>query len=803
MCRIGRALPWLLFGSLALLPVLALAQSAEVPGAGRLLGRVTDDRTRQPVPQANVLVVHRGLHTLTADDGTFTFDNVPAGACTLSVTHMGYAPFLGPVVVVEGGEARLDVALVLRAVPLAEITVTPGNFSFMGQGTGLRQTMSREDVQAVPQIGDDIFRAVNRLPGLASNDYSAHFGVRGGRHDETLILLDGLQLYEPYHLKDFNEGAISIIDAESIEGVQLMTGGFPAKYGDKRSGVLDITSRTPEPGPATFDLGTSLMNTRGMGRGRFSGDRGTWLAFGRVGYMGPVFQFIDQADLPRPDYEDVFARTTYRLSPHQELAFEVLHAGDRYKYDIPATTGFLDTIDTREVANTKYGNSYVWSTLRSTFGPRLSVRTLVAGGLITRTREGFERDVLKTAPFYFLQNDRRYTTFTAAQDWTLGLSDDNLLNLGLDVRQQRNRDRFHTIVYNDPDDPEPPDPGEFPIVTNTSFRKSGTRLSAYASDRWRVTRPLVLEAGVRYDHATWTGDDDVSPRVSAALDLGHAMTARIGWGVYRQIQGIDDVAALNNATTYYRSERSEQWTIGWDRVGAKGSVLRVEGYYKRGTQLRPVFRNWKGAVDAFPEPNEDRIEVFPNHTASQGVEVYFDRPLGEHWTMRASYSFAIADEDVRLIRNVNSPDPLTYDLSHPNPQDQRHAANADLTYRIRRWTVNGSFAFHSGWPSTPEHLVPVTNDLGQPDFAIRPGKLYSERLPDYLRLDLRITRRWPTRLGEFGGSLEVINVTNHANVFGYDSFRIKDANGRITMERGEETWFSIFPNLGFTWSVHF
>jgi hypothetical protein len=582
-----------------------------------------------------------------------------------------------------------------------------------------------------------------------------------------------------------------------------MTGGFPARYGDKRSGVLDIRSRTPEPDRTSFDLGVSLMNTRAMGRGTFAGNQGAWLAFARVGYMGPVFQFIDQADLPKPDYEDVFARTSYKLSPHHELSVDVQHAGDRYLYDIPATTGFLDTISTREKANTRYGNSYVWTTLKSALGSRTAVSTMLSGGLITRSREGSERQVGVVAPYYYLNNDRRYTTFGVAQDWTHSFSDRNLVDLGVDYRDQRNDDTYQTIIYGDPDDPEPPPPGEYPILTNTRFAKAGSRLSLYLSDRWRVVTPLVLEAGARYDQASWTGDQDVSPRASAVVSLGRGMTARVGWGYYRQMQGIDDVAALNSSTTYYPSELSELWTAGWDRVGAKGSLLRIEGYWKRGSSLRPVFRNWKGAIDAFPEVNEDRIQVFPDRNASKGVEVYLDRPLSEHFTARASYSYAIADEEVVRIRNVNSSEPLTYDLAHPNPQDQHHAANADLTWRARRWTLNGSFAFHSGWPATLEHLVPVMNDQGQPDQAVRPEKIYGDWLPDYMRFDMRLTRRWPTRMGEFGASLEVINATNHTNVFGYDYFRFRDPSGQLALEQGEETWFSVFPNLGVTWSVSF
>src|SRR5262245_55173796 len=256
-------------------PALATAQTPGGAPSATVRGRVTDAQSKEPVGQAEIAVVRTGLRAYTEDDGRFVLEHVPAGLCTLSVTRMGYAPLRREVTIAEGVETRLDLQLTRNAVRLEEVTVTPGTFSFMGQGTGTRQTMSREDVQAVPQIGDDIFRAVNRLPGLASNDYSAHFGIRGGRHDETLILLDGLQLYEPYHLKDFNEGAVSIIDAETIDGVQLMTGGFPARYGNKRSGVFDITSRTPERNRTYLDVGTSFMNTRAMGSGSFACDQGS------------------------------------------------------------------------------------------------------------------------------------------------------------------------------------------------------------------------------------------------------------------------------------------------------------------------------------------------------------------------------------------------------------------------------------------------------------------------------------------------------------------------------------------------
>ena len=791
----------LLGALLGLAPSFVVAQPTSPPPSTTIRGRVTDSESGDPIGQAEVVIVGINGRSYTDEEGRFVVEGIALGTYTLSVTRQGYVP-LRRELVVESSMPTLELQLNRSAIRLEEVVVAPGSFSFMGRGANTRQTMSREDVEAVPQIGDDIFRAVNRLPGLSSNDYAAHFGIRGGRHDETLILLDGLELYEPYHLKDFNEGAISIIDAETIDGVQLMTGGFPARYGNRRSGVFDITSRTPDPDRAQVELGASFLNTHALAMGPFANGKGSWLAFGRTGYMGPVFQLIDQADLPKPRYEDAFGKASYQLSPKHELALDILHAGDRYTYDIPATTGFLDTINTREAANTHYGNDYVWTTLRSALGPHTNVSTMLSSSLVTRSRDGSERAVQLVAPYYSLSNRRRYSILGVAQDWTRGFSERDILSFGGDFRQVRNTDSYHTVVYQDPDDPTPA-PGEFPIRTNTSLARTGSRVAFYFSNRWRVAKPLVVETGGRFDRATWTGDSDFSPRTSAALDLGRGMTLRLGWGLYRQIQGIDEVAALNGPTRYYRSELSEQWTAGWDRAGSKGALFRVEGYLKRGSHLRPVFRNWKGAVDAFPEPNEDRILVFPRRNSSKGVEVYFDHPLGRSVTARASYSYSITEEEVVRIENVNSSEPLAYALTHPGPQDQRHAANVDFTWRIRVYTLNGSFAYHSGWPSTLEHLVPVTNENGQPDFSVRPLELYGARLPEYMRFDVRATRKWATRWGEFASSLEVINATNHANVFGYDYFKYRNDAGQIILGRGDETWFTILPSLGVTWSRGF
>jgi hypothetical protein len=101
----------------------------------------------------------------------------------------------------------------------------------------------------------------------------------------------------------------------------------------------------------------------------------------------------------------------------------------------------------------------------------------------------------------------------------------------------------------------------------------------------------------------------------------------MGWGRDRQHQAIAVLAALDGLNQYFPSELSKQATVGFEHRFPGGGVLRLEAYHKTGSHLRPVYRNWKGGIDVFPESNEDRILVYPDRSTSKGIELFLDREL--------------------------------------------------------------------------------------------------------------------------------------------------------------------------------
>ena len=80
----------------------------------------------------------------------------------------------------------------------------------------------------------DVLKAIQLLPGVQSGtEAGSGLYVRGGGPDQNLILLDGTPVYNASHLFGF-----SVFNADAINNVKLIKGGFPARYGGRLSSSI-------------------------------------------------------------------------------------------------------------------------------------------------------------------------------------------------------------------------------------------------------------------------------------------------------------------------------------------------------------------------------------------------------------------------------------------------------------------------------------------------------------------------------------------------------------------------------------
>ena len=161
--------------------------------------------------------------------------------------------------------------------------------------------------------------------------------MRGGDGDDVLVRLDGLELARPYHLGDF-DSALSFVTPAAVERAELFTGGYPAQYGDRMGGVVDLTTRTPTP-RRHFSLGLSTVDAEGAMSGHLS-EQASWLLTARRGsYEWPLeFKGLDE----HPRYWDAFGKVALDLGTSQSLLADVLVARDQFELS-SSTAGLART----------------------------------------------------------------------------------------------------------------------------------------------------------------------------------------------------------------------------------------------------------------------------------------------------------------------------------------------------------------------------------------------------------------------------------------------------------------------------
>ena len=240
-------------------------------------------------------------------------------------------------------------------VRMERIVVTPGRFTIY-DSTSARIALSKQEIEQFPLIDNDVMRAGHIFPGVVSSDYSARFSVRGGEKDDISVRLDGMELYNPYHLQDFG-GAVSLIGIDLIQNTELLIGGFPAEYGEKMSGVFDITTRVPNAKQLSANFGVDLINATATLEGPLT-ENGGWLLSARRGYIDLILMLMDIDENYKPQYADVYGKLTYKITPADTFTFNGLYGWDKNRIRVDDVDNNLDSL---------YDNSTAWGKWRHTF----------------------------------------------------------------------------------------------------------------------------------------------------------------------------------------------------------------------------------------------------------------------------------------------------------------------------------------------------------------------------------------------------------------------------------------------------
>ncbi|HLE82884.1 MAG TPA: TonB-dependent receptor, partial [Thermoanaerobaculia bacterium] len=524
-----------------------------------------------------------------------------------------------------------DEAVLARPFLHEEIVVFPSRLSLLHETPEAPFALSREEIESLPHLGGDLFRTMSLLPGTAANDVTAQFSVHGGRRDEVRIVLDGQELYDAFHLQDY-DNALSIVAARSLAGASLTTGAFPASQGDRMSAVLDLRTIDP-PSGRHYVLGLSVLDALASTSGRFADGRGAWLATGRRGSLDLAGEVIGDE---HPAFWDVLAKAELETG-HGRWSAHALVAQDELELDKVEEDGF-------ERLENDYQRAYGWLTHQATPSERLVVETVGSWAKIRRDRAGETRE---EEGRFELRDQRDLEILALSQAWSLELEARHLVRWGWEARR-------YDAAFDYAKDLEPEivviAPFAPPRTTVHRFedRLRGEHLGLWVSDRLTLADRLTAELGVRYDRHTATGDTLQSPRVNLAWRLGERSVLRAAWGRFFQSQRPYELQVEDAETTLFRAERSEHWVLGYEALLASGrsglGAVRVELFRRDVEDPRPHYENLLEALNFFPEIEPDRVRIAPERSTAEGVEVLVRGRRGERFGWWLAYSYARAED---------------------------------------------------------------------------------------------------------------------------------------------------------------
>jgi hypothetical protein len=655
------------------------------------------------------------------------------------------------------------------AADVEEVVVHASRYRLTADLGSSDAVLTQADITNMPRLGDETLRAVQRLPGFATDGFSSLGSVRGGELNETAIVLDGLRLYEPFHLKNFLS-PISLLDSRIVDSMEVYSGGFPVIHGERMSAIIEASSVEPARAPY-YEAGLSLFHAGALASAPFAEGRGRGLVSGRRGNASELARFSEE-EIGKPEYFDAFGKVEYEVSDATRTSFSMLASGDRI-------TAFKDS--GRQRARAEYRNVYTWGALEHDWSDTSSTRVILSYTDVNNERSGEVND-----PFRRVGQVRDIRNFHV-----IGLRADNRFDLfgldhraGFEVRRLWGRYDYASEVTFGPGFPFPDSRGS-QLQRTAQPKPDGFESATWWDSRFALGDRWTLQAGLRFDTQTFDGSGDaaqVAPRLNVLYDLSATTRLRASWGRFFQAQGINELQVEDGLERFHPAKHADHLIVSLDHEFAAGLDLRIEAYRKHYGSLHPRFENLFNSLSLLPEMEFDRVMIDPDGARAEGVEAMLRWESQGPWRGWLAYAWSQTRDRIDG-RNV------------ARRWDQTHAVSLGVTWASGPWTATVTDTFHTGWPTTRLSLLTTAGGVQQ--FII--GERNAERMDYYNSLDLRLTRTFILPRGALDVFVEASNALFRENPCCADYTVTRRADGSAALSENIDNWLPLVPSIGVLW----
>ena len=694
---------------------------------GRLRGFLTDSTSGEALAFANVYIKDINLGASSNERGIFLINKIPDDKnYDVTFSYVGYKTKIISVFIKPGDEVtQLDVQLVPLSIELHSIEKIGDKYSTENRtDLGLKR-ISIKELEILPKgVETDVFRSLQLLPGISTTgDVTAKYYVRGGGGDQNLILINGIELYNPFH----SLGLFSVLDPDIINSIKFYKGGFTSEYSGHLSSVMDIISKDGNKKLFGGKGSISLLTMKGVIDGPIP--NGSFIISGRRSYNNNILKkFFNENTVPIDFYDLSFKLNYSSADIFENAKFSIFgfSSSDNVNYNDPLREGF-------KWKNSLFG--FEWLQVYDTpIFSRLGISSSNFNGEVIPNLSSMKPR----------KNDVRDVTIKFDLNTVYASNDEMQFGLKFKILNAS----FYQLNN---------------LRAVTDIERFAGNMSIYGKYRFLQFKDIAVDFGSRYNVTglSKNGDGTFEPRVSITYNLFPAVTLKGSWGIYYQeIVTVSDEEEIISVfepwiiiPDYMDPAFAIHYNAGIDFLFTKGISCSVEGYYKILKNL-PIVNNEK-----FLSSDPD---LLPGAGESYGWEFLFNYGV-DPFNFSTSYTLSWA------YKEVNG---WTY---YPK-YDARHALNVILEYNLGAgWVASAVWNYSSGHPFTElvgyydKYFLNNTNtsELNYGGFYPYPilGDRNLGRLPAYHRLDLSLSKKLELSFVKMEVGLSAINVYNRKNIF--------------------------------------
>lgn len=401
------------------------------------------------------------------------------------------------------------------------VTIQSDYFAKPPENVVSMRTLSSEEIRRSPGSAEDIFRVMQSMPGVATaGGKSAQLIVRGGSPDENLTLLDNIEIYNPIHFARSGEsmGIISIVNPALLEKVDFLTGGFPAKYGDKMSSVFDMKLQDGNKELYNSDVNTNIAGFGMMVDGPLV-ENSSMIFSVRRGFFDILTSIMNKPAAPR--YYDAAGKITCDLDLNNRISLVGFYYVNQIdKLGSTKESSAMSKYD--YLARDDYGSAFGmnWRSLVSQHAFALTTVSFTGNGWTTRQGTLTNRSLRGED---ILENE-----LTIKSEVTYQIMPSLDVKISGQLKKVDPKNESWT-----PEDTTRT--GTIIPATIISYRPDATTKTAfYLQSSYQIVQPLSLSAGVRLDRFAVTNETSISPRLALSYRFLETTSLNFACGNYVQ-----------------------------------------------------------------------------------------------------------------------------------------------------------------------------------------------------------------------------------------------------------------------------